>query len=147
MAKMVKATAKTEFARVELLKRRLTEGMPGVTQDMVDRALASAKSLLELEMKNSVSKFMSKYGAEDWYKAARACYDVVEENYQFRIISNTRGWNNAPEWVMGSKWEAEDKINQLILWKEYDRRRGIGNMERDVERMQQKMREMELEEA
>lgn len=134
--KMIKATSTTEFTRHELLKTRLADGFPGVTQAMVDSALASANSLLTQEFKTSVEKFQKKHGAADWYKAVRAMYEIVEENHQWRIVSNAKDWtdDHRKEWVANSRWEAEAKINTLMWYRENDLRRGRGDPEKHIER-------------
>lgn len=134
MGKMVKATSKTEFARVELLKTRLAEGFPGVTQAMVDAAISSANFLLDQEMKVACDRFTAKHGAEDWYKCMRAMYDVVEDNYQWRVVSKTREWTEEKEWVFDSRWQAEDKVNQLVLWQRDAVKRGLANPDKHIER-------------
>lgn len=136
MGKMVKPTAQTEFARHKLLQERLASGYPGVTAEMVKSALSSAETLLSEEHRKSVEKFQGKYGAEDWYKAVRAMYQIVEENHQFRVISNAKDWADEVrrEWVCSSKWEAEDKINQLIWYRQNDVKRGKANAEKHIER-------------
>lgn len=136
MGKMIKATAQTEFQRHKLLTERLASGYPGVTAEMVQSALNSATSLLEAEHKANVEKFRNKHGAADWYKAVRAHYDIVEENLQFRVISSAKDWTEETrrEWVCASRWEAEDKINNLIMYRQNDLKRGHGDPEKHIER-------------
>ena len=134
MGKMVKATSKTEFARVEYLKAQMKAGAPGVTQDKIDLALASARSLLEQEMRLSCERFEKRHGAEDWYKCMRAMYRVVEDNNQWRVISLTREWTEDREWVFESRGAAEDKINQLMMWQQSAVRRGLSNPDKHIER-------------
>lgn len=134
MGKMIKPTSKTEFARAELLKKRLSEGFAGVTQEMLNSALESARSLLEFEMKVSCERFEKAHGAEDWYKCMRAMYEIVEDNHEWRIISKTRDWSVEKGWVAGSRWEAEDKVNQLMVWQRNAIRRGLANPDKHIER-------------
>jgi hypothetical protein len=74
-------------------------------------------------------RMTAKYGA-DWFTWAKSLY-TIDDNYT--VTSAARDWEEPKEWACGCKSEAMEKIEQLIFYKEYDRNRGHGDMDKDLE--------------
>lgn len=73
-------------------------------------------------------RMCAKYGP-DWYMWAKSLY-TIDDNYT--VTSAARDWSEERQWLCGCQSEALEKIEQLIEYKEYDRNRGRGDMDKDL---------------
>lgn len=82
---------------------------------------------LELQMK---------YGA-DWWESVKLMYPMIRnEDGTITVISEAANWNEEKSFgPYTHKYDAMEKIEKLVFYKNQDRKRGVGCRDKDMERV------------
>lgn len=67
-----------------------------------------------------------------WWETVKRMYTVTDD---FTVVSKAKDWKEAKTWKCGSEIGAQEKILELVGYKELDRNRGFGSYEADLERV------------
>lgn len=110
--------------------KRLYEVNPS---ELLIKTIASLEQKHKSMLNSEMTEFMNTHWKSDWWQVAMMQYSITEVDGQFKVISKTRGWEIQPEWHYSHKFEAIEKVQKLVYWKDHDRDRGIGDRDRDFE--------------
>lgn len=79
------------------------------------------------KLKTRIAKHGETY--EVWLQWANTLYTITPE---FKVISNAVEWKEERSWDCGTEIDCLEKIEQLIGYKEFDRKRGRGDINKDL---------------
>lgn len=77
-----------------------------------------------------------KYGA-DWWESVKLMYPMIRnEDGTITVVSEAANWNEEKSFgPYAHKYDAMEKIEKLVFYKNQDRNRGVGCREKDLERV------------
>lgn len=118
---------------------------PGVyTELQIAGCLRNANALLTAELKikhtkmmQSAIDFTAKYGDTEWWAMAMKMYKIENRETGFVVISLARDWNDKKEWEYSYEFEAQQQVQQLVKYKDADRKYGRGDREADALRVEE----------
>lgn len=90
-------------------------------------------ALLDVELKN----FMSSTGATVWWETIMLQYPIKERDGLFIVRSAACAWTKEKVWEFAHKFEAIEKIQELVQWLDVARDRGFGSRNKDINRIAQ----------
>ena len=128
-----KTSAATLIEQIAKFKR-FNELAPS---EMHQRTIAGLESQLKTHYDVEQLKFIAKRGGENgaWFEEVRRFYFLDQNTDGHTVRSAAANWKEQPVWgPFSHKYEALQKIDELIKFKIHDRKRGFGNHEADLER-------------
>lgn len=101
-------------------------------KDLIPEARKLAETARLNNIKARITKKVNQLGHtyDQWYDWATSLYTITSE---FKVISSARDWDEEMSWEMPDAPSALEKVEQLVGYKIYDRNRGRGNMDKDME--------------
>lgn len=127
--KLKAETAESAFARYESLKKS------NASPELLAKVLAIANFLMDTRFKAMEKNFEAKYAGADWWEEVKKMYTLKEQGNKWIIISNARDWKQTKDWEYDTKYEALEQLQKLIKYKDADRRAGVGDRDKDFERV------------
>lgn len=116
-------------AEIKELKRLLKKSTSIYTAEVYGRQLEDANlSLRHHQLVKRVTESNVDYA--EWWEWAQSLYSV--DSY-FRVVSKARDWKEVVSWECDSEIGAKERIEKLIGYKILDRKRGHGNMGKDLD--------------
>ena len=101
------------------------------------RTVQGLKSQLNTAYDEEQIKFLKKRGGEngEWFQLVRLFYFIDKSDEGYTVRSAARDWETQPVWgPYGHKFEALQKVDELIKYKINDRKQGRGDKDKDIER-------------
>ena len=124
-----KETAAQAFARYESLKKSRAP------QELLDKVLSIANSLMDDQFKKTQAGMESKFAGSDWWEEVKKMYKIKEEGNKWVVVSNAKDWKQTKDWEYDTKYEALEQLERLIKYKAADRKKGVGDVDKDFERV------------
>ncbi len=134
--KQQKQTASNTFQILESMKRQYAANPTQLGKLTIENLERTAHSLMDVEMGAKLKNFESKHHGADWWEVMEKNYPVTynEERKAWVVTSNVRVWKEPKDWECVYKFDALQKVRQLVLWVNDARKRGHGDREQDLER-------------
>ena len=131
-----KQTSSEAFQRLDKFKKMYEANPSDMLKTTIDNISALANSLLTSEMKDSEAKFLKKHELADWWQLAQKKYPIAEVGGKFRVSSEICNRAEPKEWVFDHRFDALEKVQQLVFWVSEKRKQGFGCKEADLEKFQ-----------
>jgi hypothetical protein len=131
-----KQTAKQTFEILATHKKNYALNPTEILKITIENMERLANRLMTEEMQAKEKNFIAKHVGSDWWEMAQKLYPIVQnaETNMYVVTSEAKEWTEGKEWEFTYKYEALEKVQQLVLWKHLDRKRGTGNVEKDLEK-------------
>lgn len=142
MGKMKTLTAAEMFATLEKHKRNYAVAPTELLRQTIENLTRNANAKLTDEMGKRQKNFESKYAGSTWWEMCMKLYTITEQNGEFVVESMAREWEEEKKWAFTFKVEAMEKVEQLVKWKDLDRKRGFGDRDQDIEKITDKLNAM-----
>ena len=144
MGKIKKATYKQIVEQIEKFETMMKASPMSPYFSMWESTLNKLKDNLseakiedqEIRMKKLTDRVKKTcvHGVSEWFDWVYTLYKVEKtEEDKWKLESLCRQWTEQKEWFFDSQVEALEKIETLIGYKIYDRSRGMGDAEKDLE--------------
>ena len=133
---MKKVSATTLLEQIAKFKR-FAELATAEFQRQRLRTVQGLQSQLSDVYDDEQIKFLKKRGGEngEWFELVRKFYFIDQSDEGYTVRSAARDWETQPVWgPFGHKFEALMKVDELIKYKNNDRKYGRGDKEKDIER-------------
>lgn len=132
-----KVSAATLIEQITKFKRFAEIAITQEQQEQHLRTVHGLKSQLNAMYDEDQIKFLKKRGGEngEWFQMVRMFYFLDQSSEGYTVRSAAANWKEQPIWgPFGHRFEALAKVDELIKFKNNDRKRGFGDQEVDVER-------------
>lgn len=139
---MKKQTSATTFQVLASLKRQHAVNPTPLLALTIENTERLANSLLDSEMAVKLKNFEAKHVGSDWWEVMAQNYPVTfnDERQAWVVTSNAKDWEETKDWEFTYKYDALEKVRQLVCWVNTARKRGFGDREQDLERFYAKAR-------
>lgn len=134
---MKKVSAATLIEQIAKFKRFAELAVSIEIQQQHLRTVQGLESQLKTHYDEEQLKFIAKRGGEhgEWFELVRKLYFIDQSTEGYSVRSAAANWKEQPVWgPFSHKYEALQKIDELVKFKIHDRKRGIGDHEADIER-------------
>ena len=121
-------TAESAFMRYKSLKK-------SNNHELAEKVLALANSLMDEKFKLKKRDYEEKYAGTDWWEVVKKMYKIEEQGNKWVVVSNAANWKQIKDWEFDTKYEATEQLEKLIGYKHDDRKKGVGSMDKDYERV------------
>jgi len=141
MAKALKQTAAQTFEILQKLKKQYAVNPTELLATTIENTERRANALMDDEMAAKLKNFTEKNQGAEWWTLMEKLYPITrnEDFNVFVVTSIARDWTETKDWEFKYKYEALEKVKQLVLWKHLDRKRGFGDVEADMEKVTDKL--------
>lgn len=114
---------KARFTKLKEIYYNKIAGRPERERKIAEIDLQQRKDRLIARVTNSGIKY------NDWIEWANSLYEITPE---FKVISHAAKWKNEMSWQCDSDIGCLERIETLIGYKIADRKRGIGDEDKDL---------------
>lgn len=140
MAKPVKQTAAQTYEVLARLRKMYEVNPTELLKTTIENTKRRADSMMDDEMAAKLKNFEDKHQGAEWWSLMEKLYPVAQDGDGVWIVTSiARDWTENPEWAFGYKYDALEKVRQLVLWKHLDRKRGFGDKDVDMDRVTEKL--------
>jgi hypothetical protein len=129
-AKTKEETAEATFLRYNSLKKSHADPA------LLAKVLALATSKMNERFNTRKRNLDAQFGGEGWWEDCKKMYKIEEQGNKWVITSNARDWKQTKEWELDTHYEAIEKLDKLIMYKANDRKKGVGSVDKDYERIE-----------
>ncbi len=132
--KQQKQTASNTFQILESMKRQYAANPTPLGKLTIENLERMAHFLMDVEMGAKLKSFESKHHGADWWAVMEKNYPVSFDDVRqaWVVTSNARDWEESKDWEFAYKFDALQKVRQLVLWVNTNRKRGFGDREQDL---------------
>lgn len=127
--KMKQETAEAAWMRYNSLKKSNAD------PTMLAKVLALATSKMTDKFNATKRDFETRFGGEGWWEDVKKLYKIKEQDNKWVVISNAVDWKQTRDWEFDTQYEAIAQLEKLIGYKLADRKKGVGSVDKDYERL------------
>jgi len=129
----------TSIAQISAARAKNTDP---ATREFQRKTLENLEIRLQFAVKDRNAKaeeYLREHGGADWWQAIAKLYPITfsEELCKHIVTSKARDWEDELCWEFAEKYEAVEKVQQLIVWLNQNRERGFGDRDADLVKLAQ----------